>query len=372
MLDQILSRLIFTFLILLTNERLIRVEPQAPSEDPKNWRFHKGILLKDALRDRGVLLGSAVQIEELKKNPRYRKLVLREFDLLTPEYEGKMSMIVPVEGIYRFESLDWLVSFARRHNKTIRGHVLLWHGDLPRWVKEKEWTPQDLRAFTVEYIERVVGRYRGIIPYWDVVNEAFDLSGEWDQDNLWYRHLKEEFVPLAFSTAHRADPEAILFYNDFLAEGISAKSNAIYERIKRWKEEGVPIHGIGFQSHLHFGFPDREELIKNLKRFSELGLKIHITELDLPLAFSSSGGKRLRQAILYRRVVEACLMTPGCELIQTWGADDSHSWTRKRPYYYDPLLFDGNLNRKPLYDVLVDAVLTFSRDQGASDNGRGS
>lgn len=363
MLDEILSRLFFTFLILITNERLIRVEPQAPSEIPKNWRIHKNLSLGEALKGRGITLGTAVTIEELKKNPLYRRLILEEYDLLTPEYEGKMGTILPEPGRYRFDAMDWLVSFARRNKKMIRGHTLLWQGDLPRWVKEKKWTPEELRAFTEEYILTVVGRYQGMIPYWDVVNEALDTAGEWDEENLWYQVLKEEFVPLAFFSAHRADPQALLFYNDFLAEGLGRKSDALYEKVKAWKEKGVPIHGIGFQCHLHLGFPDREELIQNLKRFSDLGLKIHITELDLPLAFSATGGKRQRQAILYRRVVEACLLTRGCELIQTWGADDGHSWTKKRSFFYEPLLFDSERKPKPLYYVLLDAVLSFSGDR---------
>lgn len=357
MLSLILHRLVFTFLVLVTNERLQRVVPQAPSEDPRYWQFVTDVPLKDALAARGILLGTAVRIEELRKDPRYRKHILEHFALLTPEYEGKMAYILPEPHKYRFAALDRLVAFAKKYNKRVRGHTLIWSGDLPRWFKEKEWKPEELRAFTEEYIFTVVSRYRGEIPYWDVVNEALDLAGDWDEDNPWYESLKEEYIPLAFHAAHRADPNALLFYNDFLIEGQGEKSDALYNRVKRWKEEGVPIHGIGFQCHLFLGFPDREEFLQNLKRFADLGLKIHLTEVDLPLAFGATPGKRLKQAILYRRLMDACLKVQGCEAFITWGSDDGHSWTGKSRWFSEPLLFSPSFTPKLPYFALLSAAL---------------
>jgi endo-1,4-beta-xylanase len=241
-----------------------------------------------------------------------------------------------------------------------------------------------------EHIKTVVGHYRGRIFAWDVVNEAFDevqpgalRSTIWrDQPGITpsenqaaiheprtsnnpARSQREarssqpySYIELCFRWAHRADPDALLFYNDAEAETINPKSDAIYAMVRDFRQRGVPIDGIGFQMHVANLHADVASISANIKRFTALGVQVHITEMDIAVPVDSNGDARPQdlqlQADIYRQIAAACLSHSGCTAIQTWGFTDKYSWIGSHSKHTQgaALLFDGKYQAKPAYDAL--------------------
>jgi endo-1,4-beta-xylanase len=307
----------------------------------------------------------------------YSRLLTREFNLVTPENAMKWEIIHPEQERYDFEQADFIVDFARRNGLKVRGHTLVWTLQLPDWVEQGSFTRQEWIDLLRDHIHTVVGRYRGnpgdrTVIAWDVVNEAIQPDGSY-LENLWYSTIGPEYIPLAFQFAHEADPQALLFYNDFDAEGMNRKSQAVYDLVKGLKEAGVPIHGVGMEMHITLdGQPTADDLAANLRRLGDLGLIVHITEMDvrtqeatdvLNRSEQSLPDKReyssalLAQAEVYRRVFTACLQAPNCQAFVTWGLTDRQSWIPGWTGRPDaPLLFDEAGRPKPAYDALIEAL----------------
>ena len=173
------------------------------------------------------------------------------------------------------------MEFAGKRGIKVHGHTLVWHEQLPKWVTEAKRTPQECRDLMLGHIEAVVGRWRGKILAWDVVNEAIEKDGTF-RKTYWKDNVGQDYIDLAFRKAHEVDPKAKLVYNDYGIEGRGPKADAAYELVKGMKQRGVPIDAIGFQCHWEVGkHPAVEEIRANIKRFGDLGLEVWITELDL-------------------------------------------------------------------------------------------
>ncbi len=225
--------------------------------------------------------------------------------------------------------------------------------------REGQFTKKQWKQILREHIQTVVGRYRGKIWAWDVVNEAVGTDGAlWNTH--WLRVIGPEYIALAFHWAHEADPDAILVYNDHEAEGLNEKSQAIYNLVKSLKENGVPIDAVGFQMHVWLdGPPTPDELDANMKRLAELGLDVHITEMDVRTQYSheSLENKLDAQAEIYRQAMASCLAITNCKAFLTWGLTDRESWIPGYTGNPDiPLLFDLNGQPKPAYWALHDAL----------------
>jgi endo-1,4-beta-xylanase len=212
-------------------------------------------------------------------------LVLQHFNSLTPENAMKMGPIHPKENDYYWKDADSIVVFAQRNNLRLRGHALVWHNQTPDWLfvdaagnaVSKEVLLQRLKA----HITAVVSRYKGKIYAWDVVNEAIsDKRDEYLRPSKFLEIIGEEYIAKAFQWAHEADPAAQLFYNDY-NEISPVKREKIFRLVKGLKDAGVPIHGIGLQAHWAVNEPSHGQLDSTLKRFSELGLPMQVTELDI-------------------------------------------------------------------------------------------
>lgn len=286
----------------------------------------------------------------------YRKLVGKEFNSLTPENHLKWEMVHPEQGEYDFERADEIVAYAREHDQVVRGHTLVWHSQNPEWLEEGDFTPEELREILRDHIHTVVGRYAGRIQHWDVANEIFDDDANW-RDSIWYDALGPDYVADALRWAHEADPDALLFLNDYGVEGINAKSTAWYELIQNLLADGVPLHGFGVQGHLSTQFAFPGDVQANLERFDALGIKTAITEVDVRMVLADDGvptDEQLeRQASDFGRLLEACLGVEGCDSFTVWGFADPYSWV--------PVFFPGegaanlmyeDLTRKPAYDEL--------------------
>jgi endo-1,4-beta-xylanase len=210
-----------------------------------------------------------------------------------------------------------------------------------------------------DHIQKVVGRYRGRIRDWDVVNEAVDDEQKdgMRRDSFWYRTIGPDYIALAFKTAHEVDPDALLYYNDFSNEGKGKKSDLVYKLLQDLKRQGVPIDGIGWQMHLPAGFKMKPEHRENAQRLVELGLELAITELDVRVKMPPTPDALTRQAETYRDVANFCLTQPRCGALITWGFTDKHSWVPSVfPGEGNALLFDENLQAKAAYASLRDAL----------------
>ncbi len=288
--------------------------------------------------------------------------------MLEPEDAMKWEALRPDEQTFDFGAADRIVAFARTHNMKVRGHNLLWGTHNPDWLTRGNYKPKELSELLHQHISRVVGHFRGTAFAWDVVNEAFDEKGRL-RDSIWYNRPgigageEKAYIEQAFRWAHDVDPDALLFYNEAEAEEMNPKSDAIYAMMKDFQRCGVPIDGIGFQMHIFNLSPDLPSISANFARFSELGMKIHITELDVALPVAPDG-KVLdtvdleRQADIYRKIATICMRTDGCTAIQTWGVTDQYSWlgwaTDKTKGA--GLLFDRNYHPKPAYTALRQAL----------------
>ncbi len=324
--------------------------------------------LREAASKAHLEIGSAAAPAFLSE-PDYADILGKEFSVLEPENAMKFGPIHPRPGnepsSYDFADADKLVAFAEAHKMKVRGHTLVWQNQIAPWVRGSGTTPSQLSADLHNHIATVVGRYRGKVFAWDVVNEAFKDDGTlrstpwYDRPGIGFAGEGTRFIEQAFRWAHEADRRAKLYYNDFGAETIGAKSDGIYAMAKDFKAHGVPIDGIGFQMHCDLRYPNDHALAsleKNMKRFADLGLDLAVTELDIRLA--DSGPESLaKQADLYRKIVEICRRQPRCKLLQIWGFTDKHSWI---PSVYRgqgwALLFDENYKGKPAYDAVLGAL----------------
>jgi endo-1,4-beta-xylanase len=315
--------------------------------------------LRQAAGNSALRIGAAVEPGLLAADAAYRSTVSREFNTLTPENVMKFDHIHPAPESYDFCDSDALVSYAAASHMQVRGHTLVWHQQLPEWLSRGEFSRDELIAILRGHIQTVVGRYRGMVWAWDVVNEAFEADGSL-RDSLWLRGIGPEYIEMAFGWAHQADPGALLFYNDFAAEGMGAKSDAVYALLARLRSQGVPVHGAGLQMHLEAGkAPARTAIERNMNRLAALGLEIHVTEMDVRVALPATEQKLAAQADTYRDVVNACVAVAACRSITFWGVTDSHSWIPAAGAFAgfgSALLLDEAYGYKPAYQGVSEAL----------------
>ncbi len=307
---------------------------------------------------RGLLIGAAVDTDALQSDPAYAQALGREFNLVVPENVMKFSKIHPERQTYDFAAPDALVNFASANGMLVRGHTLVWYVEDPEWVNSSGSTKEELKQILHDHISTVVGRYKGRIFAWDVVNEALDDSGQL-RDSVWLRGIGPEYIDLAFRWAHEADPNALLFYNDFKGEGLGPKSDAIYNLVKGLHERGVPIGGVGLQMHVSLDdHPSAADIKSNIERLAQLGLVVHITEMDVRLADPPDANSLNAQAQIYKDVLEACLSEKkACQALLTWGFTDKYSWI---PNFYSGFgsgfIFDSSFNPKPAYNLMKETL----------------
>jgi endo-1,4-beta-xylanase len=289
----------------------------------------------------GLRVGSAIIPFDLD-NPRYAQTAADQFSVVTPGNEMKWQVVEPEQGVFDWSGADRLVGFAQAHGDQIRGHVLLWHNQLPAWLTDgvTNGTISDtqLRDLLHQHITTEVSRYKGKIWQWDVANEFFtDTSpSQLNPDDFWISHLGTGIIADAFRWAHTADPHALLFYNDYNIggeDGTNAKSDAAFAFVKQLLAQGVPISGVGDQGHLdtQFGFPT--QLRQDLQRFADLGLQVAITEADVRTFVNNATDQvptntlaPSAQAFYYDQMLKACLGVRSCISFTVWGFGDIDSW----------------------------------------------
>jgi endo-1,4-beta-xylanase len=318
-----------------------------------------GDTLRAASSVRGIYVGAAVDTAYLFGEPRYMNLLGREFNMLVPETEMKLDLVEPHQGKFDFAPADKLMAFAQANGMAVRGHVLVWHQAIPAWFTGGKFNRDESIQVLHDFISTTVGRYRGQVVAWDVVNEAlYDDGGL--RKSIWLDRIGPDYIELAFQWAHEADPDAVLFYNDYGIDGSNPKSNAVYKLLKGLKDKGVPVGGVGLQMHIRGDLPPTAGSMKaNMERFGELGLSVHVTEMDVSTTYMSGNfeAKLRQQGRVYSQVAGTCLEVKACTALVVWGISDKHTWLRSflsRDEH--PLLFDDYYRYKPAYDGLLGAL----------------
>jgi GH35 family endo-1,4-beta-xylanase len=314
--------------------------------------------LKDAAQASGKWVGSAVQSSLLRSDALYASTCARHFNYLTPENEMKWGSIERQPGSPDYSPADSIVAFAEARGMRVKGHALVWHQQVPDWVTRLS-TPE-LRIAFEDHIRSVAGRFRGRVVAWDVVNEAVAEDGSGLRDSLFLQKLGPGYLADAFRLAHEADPQALLFYNDYGAEGLGRKSDRVYELVRSLLAGGVPIHGVGLQMHVEAGTaPSAGEVAQNMRRLADLGLLVNISEMDVQIR-RLPGDRASRfeaQRRVYHDLVGACVGEPRCQSVTFWGFTDAHSWIDSFFGADDPLPFDESYQAKPAFFGIQDAFL---------------
>jgi endo-1,4-beta-xylanase len=343
--------------------------------------------LRDKFKD-DFLIGAALNKSQFyEEDKRALPIIKTHFNTISPENVLKWERVHPKLNVYNFADADMYVAFGEKNKMFIIGHTLVWHSQTPKEVFEDNRGNLVSRKVLLKrmrkHIEKVVGRYKGRIQGWDVVNEALNEDGTLRQ-SLWLKIIGTDYIEKAFEYAHRADPEAELYYNDYSIEN-EAKRKGALRLIKRLQDKKIPIKAMGLQGHNNFTFPTLQQQDDTIRQFAELGVKVMITELDVnvlpdPKGFSGAEitsnfalkerldpyrkglpenvGRKLadRYSDLFRIYFKH---RKDISRITFWNVTDGDSWlnfypVKGRTNY--PLLFDRQGKPKLAFEVLMNQV----------------
>lgn len=315
-------------------------------------------------------VGTAVDMDAFAADTTYRERIATEFSAVTAENVMKWETLEPEQGVFNYGPADELVDFARQNRQLVRGHVLVWHNQLPGWltdgVASGEITPTELRGILRDHIFRTVRHFRGKVWQWDVVNEVFNEDGTL-RDTIWLQNLGPDYIADSFRWAHQADRRVKLYLNDFNIEGFSAKSDAYFELAQQLLADRVPVDGLGVQGHLgvQFGFWDANSVAGNLGRFEELGLETSITEADVRMVMPPDNPKLQGQANGYNTLLQGCLLASRCTSFTVWGYTDKYSWV---PGFFEGQgaanLLDEEFAPKPAYQSAIATLRLAGGNRG--------
>ena len=334
--------------------------------------------LKDAYKDY-FSIGVAVNMRNIS-NPEQIAIIKKDFNSITAENDMKPQSTEPAYGQFNWENADKIANFCRSNGIKLRGHCLMWHAQIGEWVYKDEKgdlvSKEKLFQNMKHHITAIVERYKDVIYAWDVVNEAIS-DGGWQggrrgmgehpspyRNSPLYQIAGDEFIKKAFIYAREADPNVLLFYNDYNAAD-PGKRDRIYNMVKSMKEEGVPIDGIGMQGHYNVYGPSMEDVDAALTKYSTIVKHIHITELDIranqemggQLNFSRDGGNisqvvKTLQEDQYARLFKVLRKHKDVvDNVTFWNLSDRDSWLGARNY---PLPYDENYKAKRVYSIIKD------------------
>ncbi len=342
--------------------------------------------LKDAFK-KDFLIGAALNLRQIlgsDTNDCEVALIKRQFDSITPENILKWEAIHPWPDGYNFEPADHYVEFGVKNKMFIIGHNLVWHNQTPAWVFRGEDGGQINREALLrrmrEHIFAVVGRYKGKIRGWDVVNEAVNEDGSLRQ-SPWLKIIGEDYLLKAYQYAHEADPQAELYYNEFSMEN-PAKRNGVIAMIQKLRAQGAHISGVGIQGHYNLNWPAPSQVEDTINAFSALGLKVMITELDIDVLPPVTGSHtaevsikvesrqqdnpypnglpdemQQKLAARYRDLFQVFVKhRHQLSRVTFWGVTDADTWLNTWPVagrVNHPLLFDRNCQPKPAFDAVI-------------------
>lgn len=339
--------------------------------------------LKEVVGDK-FLMGVALNVRQSSgMDTSALKIVKQHFNAIVAENCMKSEEIQPKEGEFHFEDADRLVQFGLDNGLTVTGHCLIWHSQLPEWFcvddKGKNVSPEVLKQRMKTHIQTVVGRYKGKIKGWDVVNEAIMEDGSYRKSKF-YEILGEEFIPLAFQYAHEADPDAELYYNDYGMD-VPGRRDGVVKLVRSLKEKGLRIDAVGMQGHMGMDYPDIRQFEKSMLAFAATGVKVMITEWDMSALPTAMRSANVSDTVAFKKALnpypEALpdsvsqvwnermqqffqLFEKHADIVErvtAWGVTDGDSWKndfpiRGRKDY--PLLFDRNYQPKDFVRKMIE------------------
>ncbi len=308
-------------------------------------------------------LGVAVRASDLR-DPTWTTLATTHFSRLTPEWEMKMEYLLRDDGQLQFDRADQFVAFAQKNGMAMHGHTLIWY-DQPggsSFARLAGKPDAFLNAY-VTYITAVMGRYKGQIGGWDVVNEPVWDDGRGLRPCLWQKVLGDDYIGLALEAAHRADPQALLFINDYNLELTPAKRRTFLKMCEGLLRDGAPLHGIGTQTHIDSGLPPGA-LIDAIRDLASLGLKVHVSELDISVREAHPANivaPRLHQIALIEALLKVYGDLPARQRygVTLWGLRDSDSFLNRQQTALlpdEPVLFDKAGRPKPMAQTFAKGL----------------
>jgi endo-1,4-beta-xylanase len=344
--------------------------------------------LKDAFANK-FYIGTAMNAEQIMGTDSATvEVIKKNFNAIVAENCMKSGPIQPEEGKFDFELADKFVEFGEKNNMYITGHTLIWHSQAPRWFFTdslgNDVTPEVLTERMKTHIFTVMGRYKGKIKGWDVVNEAVEDDGSY-RNSKFFQILGEDFIKLAFQLAHEADPDAELYYNDY-SMAIPSKRDGVVAMVKKLQEQGVKIDGIGMQGHVSIDGPSIEEFEKSIEAYAALGVKVMITELDMTVLKmpDPSVGAEVSASFEYKQELNPYVdglpdsintiyeqryldffklflkHQDKISRVTLWGVNDANSWKNDWPIFGRTdycLLFDRQNQPKPVVAKIIEEAL---------------
>ena len=332
----------------------------------------------------GVAVPAGRAINSVLTSMERQTIVNHHFSQVTAENIMKPSYLHPAESTFFFDHADALVDYAASQDKTVHGHVLIWHYQLANWMNNFTGDAVAWTTMMTDHITEIASHFAAgdIVVSWDVVNEAFsDTDNDGDRLNdlrntIWHDNIGAGYLAAAFRAANAADPNADLYYNDYNISGVPAKLNAVLNLVDQFQDDPspVPIHGIGFQMHVSLTWPDINQIRDSFALAVATGLKIKITELDIavntdrsrnPMSLTEfTDAVAVQQQERYEAIVAAYMdEVPEAQRggISVWGIADLDTWQRSNNALEWPLLFDDDLVSKPALQGLADGLFREKR-----------
>ncbi len=319
--------------------------------------------LRELADKNGFILGAAAVPKAVETEPTYAETLSSQFNCLVAENCMKAQFLQPAPGQFDFKEADKLVSFAEANGMKLRGHTLIWHNQIPHWLKVDMSRAQAMDHMR-NHIFGVMEHFKGKVFAWDVVNEVLeDTFFSYREKSRWYELIGSDYVELAFKWARQADPDCKLFYNDYDLEAVDEKFDATMKLLHDLQDRNIPFDGVGFQFHstaehvLSMGkdekFAARCERVQR-----ELGLEVQITEMDLCLSSNPDDAELALQAQTYAHILRLALEAENCTALLTWGFTDKHSWipTFHKGKYGHALLFDNKYQPKPAVAAMAEVL----------------
>lgn len=316
------------------------------------------------LKDAATTFSVGMAVSTSKLSGQYDEIYKREFNQITSEWEMKMNIMYPSKDNYDFTKADALVDYAVANGIQVHGHSLIWHNATPSWVQNFSGTNAEFEAMIEDYIKTTVGRYKGKIRSWDVVNEAFEDGSGNLRNSVFKQKMGDDYIEKCYRWTREADPDVLIFYNDYNMVVDDTKRNAAIAMIDDFQKRNVPVDGFGFQMHISYNGPSKSRIASAAKDVTDRNLLLHFSELDvranpakdltnLTLDRSIDQQSKVREVVeVYNAIPEASKFA-----LTIWGLKDNESWLLDFWGHVDwPLLYDANFQIKKAHTGFLQGL----------------